>query len=158
MTSRTNHIKSPFLAGFFGLIPGLGHLYAGNMVKGLMVGALLVLSLCICFSVQQKSHSMNIYQSSSSHEVKVYMYKSFDGNPFNQFSSFNPISLLGLFFFIPILIVYSIADSVVSVLQHNRQILFGSEHIHPPRLQQMEWNNPEQDILRQGARERGMPI
>lgn len=65
---------------------------------------------------------------------------------------------LWLGFLMPLFVIYSVSDAVVSVLKHNRRILFGTEQIQPPPPQQMEWNKPEQDILRQGARERGMPI
>lgn len=70
----------------------------------------------------------------------------------------NIMVLIWLCFFGPLMVLYSVADAVVMVLQHNRQIMFGNSQSIHPQTQHMQWGSPEQELLRQGARERGMPV
>lgn len=241
MTETSPHIKSPFLAGVLGVIPGFGHLYAGQKDKAALLAVLLLISFLFCLSWLLIPAFHQGYQPFLSGSVYYYEYHSPHGNFFIHFSPLKAfvfialiagvivvlfskqkqswfilfafvligyfglkwlglihspyylnqyylnqthnglwssgwgfrnaipvmnqsMMLLGLLFFAPLLMLYSIADAVISVVHHNRRVMFSG--MEPPPAQPINpqpptgyWSgNTEQDALRQGARERGIPI
>lgn len=106
--------KSLLLAGVFGIIPGAGHLYNEQIGKGIF---LLALFFGAPILVLMSAMDFHIFPFMS---MGVYHTPLIQGFGHNSFLFTRILIILIIFVFIPILVIYSIADAISTAAKINR--------------------------------------